>query len=367
MRIPRLLLVNRVKAAAAARRASSTDPAHALSWLLDQMRSKAWRSRSGWTIVAGFNDRIDFNRGGVKVATIAAGTYATAALFAAAVVAALEAADATPAWACSYSGSTFKFTISSDIPFTLLFESGANISRGAAKELGFNAADTSSATSHTGNNAVYQSRHFITIDQGSALSLQAGVALNHNLSASGTIALQANATDSWSAPTVNEALSVVLDDPHSLGAGRLKFLSGEQTLRWIRFLVDDCGNGAGYNEIGVLFAGPYYEHSSGYGIAFQDERDDLSIVHEAVHGANHQDERPTKRRFDLEWSELPTGRDQLRAALALAPKGRDFFFAFDAVTNPADTIYCYRSSGVKAPAAGPGHYSISFSISEAMP
>src|SRR5687768_8839367 len=120
MAIPRFLHTNRTQAAAAIRTASSTDTAFAISWLLDQMRSRVWRSKSGWTIVAGFNDKIDFNRGGVKVATIAAGTYTTAALLAAAVVTALEAADATPAWACSYSGSTFKFTISSDIAFVLL-------------------------------------------------------------------------------------------------------------------------------------------------------------------------------------------------------------------------------------------------------
>jgi hypothetical protein len=102
------------------------------------------------TISAGVNDKIDFNRGGVKVATIAAATYYSAALLAAAVVTALEAADATPVWACSVS-ATGRVTISAGATsFTLLFSTGANAATSARHVLGFGVVDTASATSATG-------------------------------------------------------------------------------------------------------------------------------------------------------------------------------------------------------------------------
>ena len=63
--------------------------------LLKPGSSVRLRFAGPWVITAD-NNKIDFNRGGVKSATIAVGTYATAALLAVAIVTALEAADAPP-------------------------------------------------------------------------------------------------------------------------------------------------------------------------------------------------------------------------------------------------------------------------------
>ncbi len=103
----------------------------------------------GFQVIAagasGANSKIDFNRGGVKAATVAAGDY-TADEMCAVIVTALEAADSTPVWACSFDVSTGKFTISADQAFTLLWGTGANAAADMHKLLGFDAADQASSS-----------------------------------------------------------------------------------------------------------------------------------------------------------------------------------------------------------------------------
>jgi hypothetical protein len=337
--VPRLSTPNRVAAPATVLTASAAQPAGPVAWLKDQLRSKSWRSPLGWTIVAGFNDKIDFNRAGVKVATVAAGTYATGALLAAAIVTALEAADATPVWACSYSTSTFKFTISSDLAFTLLWSSGANTGTACHKELGFAVADTTSATSQVGANAVYQSRHWLKADLVTAANVQVGIVVNHNAGTAGTFTLQGNATDAWTSPTVNQALS-------GDAAIRIAFIS-TQTLRYWRLVIDDCGNALGYSEVGVWHVGPYTQPSVSFAVGFTKRWEELSTVNIAPSGAHWQDERPRRPVWTIQWSEIPEAdRSALAAAFALVPKGKCFFFSFDAVATPSNTEYGWLADGV---------------------
>jgi len=337
---PRLCVINRIAAAATVLSASGAQTAAPVAWLKDQLRSKSWRSPLGWTITAGFNDKIDFNRGGVLVATVAPGAYATGAALAAAIVTALEAADATPVWACSYSVSTFKFTVSSDLAFTLLWASGANTGVACHKELGFAVADTGSATSQVGANAVHQSRHFIKADLGSALSVQVGIVINHNAGAGGSLTFQGNATDAWTAPTVNQALA-------GDAAIRIAFIA-TQTLRYWRLVIDDCGNALGYAEVGLWNAGPYTQPSVSYAVGFSKKWEELSEVSVTPSGAHWQDERPRRPVWSLHWSEvLESDRAALAAAFAFVPKGKCFFFTFDAVTDPTATEYGWLAEGIE--------------------
>ena len=336
---PRLCVTNRVQAPATVLTASSAATGSPASRLKDQLRSKSWRSAIGWTIVAGVNDKIDFNRGGVKVATIAAGTYATGALLCTAIVAALEAADATPVWAASYSGSTFKFTISSDLAFTLLWSTGANTLTAPHKDLGFAVADTGSATSQTGANAAYTSRHWLKADLVTAAEVLGGIVVNHNSGAGGTYTLQGNATDAWGAPTVNQVLA---GDANI----RIAYIA-TQTLRYWRLVIDDPGNALGYGEVGIWFAGPYTQPTVSYAIGFTKQWEELSEVTVAISGAHFRDEKARRPTWGLAWSEiLEADRAALAAAFALVPAGRCFFFSFDAIATPTDTEYGFLVEGV---------------------
>jgi len=338
--IPRLCVTNRIQAPATILTASSAATGSPVSRLKDQLRSKSWRSAVGWTIVAGQNDKIDFYRDSFTlVATIATGTYATGALLAAAIVTALEASDAGPIWACSYSGTTHKFTISADEVFTLLWLSGANTLTAPHKDLGFAVADTGSATSQTGAAEVYQSRHWLKADLVTAAAVLSGIVVNHNSGTGGTYTLQGNATDVWSAPTVNQVLS-------GDAAIRIAYLA-TQTLRYWRLVIDDPGNALGYAEVGIWFAGPYTQPTVSYAIGFTKAWEELSEVTVAISGAHFQDEKARRPTWGLQWSEIvEADRAALAAAFALVPKGRCFFFSFDAVTTPTETEYGFLADGI---------------------
>ena len=338
---PRLCVTNRIQTPATVLTSSSSQAGQPVSRLKDQLRSKAWRSALGWTIVAGFNNKIDFNRGGVKVATIAAGTYATGALLAAAIVTALEAADATPAWEVDYNAGAgaYKFGIGGDLAFTLLWSSGANTATACHKELGFAVSDTASSTWFGGANAVYQSRHWVKADLVTAAEVLGGIVVNHNSGAGGTYTLQGNATDAWSSPTVNQTLA-------GDATIRIAFIS-TQTLRYWRLVIDDCGNALGYGEVGIWYAGPYTQPGVSYAIGLTKAWEELSEVTVAISGAHFQDEKARRPTWSLNWSEiLEADRAILAAAFALVPAGRCFFFSFDAVTTPTDTEYGFLVEGV---------------------
>jgi hypothetical protein len=343
--VPRLLVTNRIQAPATVLSASSAATGSPVSRLKDQLRSKSWRSAIGWTFGSSCNDKLDFDRGGVKVATLT-GTYATPALVAAAVVAALEAADATPVWACSYDGGAKTFTISADVAFTLLFGTGANLVRSVAIDLGFAASDTGSATSHTAGSVSYQSRHAITADLGAAASVTAAIVINHNSGAGGSYTLQADAASLAAVGYADAAtpdFSQVLSGDASI---RIAFFS-DPNRRYLRLLISDVQNTLGYSEVGIWFAGPYTQPSISYGIGFTKVPEELSEVMVAIGGAHFQDEKPSRPTWSLSWLEAPEAdRAALAAAFALVPKGRCFFVSFNADTTPTDTHYVWLSEGV---------------------
>jgi hypothetical protein len=362
----RLYHTNRIKAAATSITASSEESSLPAVWIKDQIPTKRWRTKTGWTVVAGFNDKIDFNRGGVKVATIAAATYATGAALATAIVTALEAADATPVWACSYSTSTKKFTISSDLAFTLLFGTGANPTASPAKDLGFAVADTSSATSHTGGTAVYQSRHWLKADLGSALSVEAGIAHSHNLSSTAVVTLQGNASDAWTSPSSTTTLS-------GSGTGpRIATLSPSATLRYWRLVLDDVQNTAGYVELGLWYAGTDEEPSVTYSTGYTKEHQDLSQLARAFNGTIFGLTNSQPRAWTLEWTEIvDADKDILEALKDAAPMGTCFFIALDATNDlTGSTVYVARSAPMTVQEIGPSptgnYWTVSLPIVEAV-
>jgi len=328
----RLMATNRIQAPATFLTASSAGVGSPVSRLKDQLRSKSWRSAIGWTIIAGFNDKIDFNRSGVKVATIAAGTYATGALLATAITAALEAADATPAWLCSYSAGIFDF-LAVGFPFTLLWASGANTLTACHKDIGFAVADTGSSTTHTGASAVYQSRHWVKADLVVAAEVLASIVVNHNLTTDGVISLQGNATDTWTAPTVDRVMpgntTLRIDFPPT------------NTLQWWRLLIFDCANPLGYSEIGVWFLGPYTAPAKDFGPNWEKRPQSQNQVTFAISGAHFTDQKTERPVWAaIAWPGVTLAeRDILMAFFATAPVGIPFFFAFDAVASPLLTEY----------------------------
>lgn len=168
---PRILYANLLHTPGAVLVPSSEELGMPRAALLRPGLTDILRWKPGWDVRAGENDRIDFDRGGVKVATIVAGNYATPALYAAAIVSALNTADAGQGWACSQSATTHKFTISATPAFALKFATGANLARSAHPDLGYASTDKASATSHLAEKAALQSRRTVNLDAGPAVSI----------------------------------------------------------------------------------------------------------------------------------------------------------------------------------------------------
>jgi hypothetical protein len=104
-----------------------------------------------YNIRTGVNDRVCFNRSSTNYsAQIAAGNYTIAGLLSS-IQTAMNALDAN-SYVCSYSSTTLKVTISGTSSFSLNWSSNPSASAGMYYELGWTAADTSSATSQTAPN-----------------------------------------------------------------------------------------------------------------------------------------------------------------------------------------------------------------------
>lgn len=335
---PRLLWQNFVQLGGATLTASSAAVGQPVRRLRDPLPSNRWRSATGWTIVLGWNDRIDFNRGGAKVATIAPGTYATGALLAVAIVAALEAADATPVWACSYSGTTFKFTISSDLAFTLLYATGANLARSAGRDLGYSVADTSSATSHVSDSQAFQSRHYVLIDLGSIQDVQAAIAYDHNSGTGGTYSFLA-ASGAADLPGDPDA-TVALSNTSRKDILRIASLTTAISYRYWALIIEDVQNADGFVEVGVPYLGGWLELEHARGGIGRDFVDFTQVAF-ADQGANYQDRKQRTRVWAYTFTAISESlANELDTAATHLLSGGDFFFIRDP-TAPAEALYVF--------------------------
>lgn len=349
MAIPvvRWLTTNLTNASTATKSASSSATSNPVSYLGDALRSKKWRSATGWTIVSGWNDRIDFNRGGVKAATITAGTYATGAALSAAIVTALTAADATPTWACAYSGSTFKFTISTSAhAFTLLITSGTNVAAGRTifPDTGYTGADlASTANACVGIAATYQSRAYIAVDQASAVAFTASALLNHNGGASaGTATLQ------WSATSVAVALSAPTGTLALTGDTDIRIgFVGSTSMRYVVVVLNFTSVTDGYTEAGWWFLGTYTQLTANLSDEFQETFEEASAVTLSDSMTPFLDEKPRRRTWTLGYRQLnDTDRALMKAITLACPMGKCFILCFDATITPTNTVYVYFSAGL---------------------
>jgi len=92
------------------------------------------------------------------------------------------------------------------------------------------------------------SSEWIKWDFGSAKDVKAFVLKYHNFSAGATVKIQANSSDSWSSPPVDETLSIV--------SGQMqKMWDSAQSYRWWRLTMEDSGNPDGYLRVGRIFSG----------------------------------------------------------------------------------------------------------------
>ena len=91
---------------------------------------------------------------------------------------------------------------------------------------------------------------WIKFNLGSAKKITMAAIFGHNLTSGATVMLQANATDSWGAPSYSQAMTW---NEKAI----VKFL--DETYQWWRITFEDGSNPDEYIEIGRICAGEYVE------------------------------------------------------------------------------------------------------------
>lgn len=178
---------------------------------------------------------------------------------------------------------------------------------------------------------------WVLFDLGSAVSFQLLAVTDVLLhTGGGTLKAQANATNVWTAPTVNDTLTLASPDFTHLVAD---WLASVQTLRFIRFFFQNVGASNSFVEIGAAFAGTYVQPSQAIAPGLSLARVDLSVPRYAIGGERSTVVRP---KYHVITASFPltsvAERDALRAAFDANGIGVPCVFAVDS-TDPSLQFY----------------------------
>lgn len=97
---------------------------------------------------------------------------------------------------------------------------------------------------------------WVKIDMGSAQPFQVVMLVGWKAHTGGSIRVQANATDSWGAPSVDEVLTLASPNPTGIVG---HWFSASQSFRWARVFFSNDGAANDYVELGVWMMAPYDE------------------------------------------------------------------------------------------------------------
>ncbi len=331
---------------------SPTSATFPIDFLQDKLRQKP--VRWGLYTVDENNDKLDFNRGGVKVATLTHGTYDSPAAYGTMVTARLEAADATPVWAVTYNGTTKKFTIEDTNlgNFDLLWSTGTNAHRSCGIDLGFDVtADDTGTFTYTADLVSYQSRKYIIVSNadGSNIPATAAIILEHTATQVGSasvrskVTIQGNATNAWSAPSFSEDfdnLSTVnaLDNPN---VPCVQYFATGQSLAYYRLVIDDVQHAVSYAELGRFLLGTYTTVSICISDELAFQPDDFSTGVEGVDGTAFSSTRRHREVIGCGWKAAAAADHAvLMQFFQGIPAWRQWFFDTN-VGSYTETFYGY--------------------------
>lgn len=173
-------------------------------------------------------------------------------------------------------------------------------------------------------------------DLGANKNFQVLACMNAVLHAGGTLKAQANATDVWTSPTVNDTLTVPSPDFTQVIAD---WLSSVQNLRWIRFYFTNVGAVNAFVELGAVFAGTFLEPPVSIAPGQKIVRVDASVNRYAIGGQRSTVVRPKHHELSgLFRLQTAAARDNLRSAFEAIGSGVPCIFAADP-GSPAMTWY----------------------------
>jgi hypothetical protein len=139
----------------------------------------------------------------------------------------------------------------------------------------------------------------VVIDMGTGVTLlpQSFCLSYHNLTSSAVVKLQANATDVWTSPSVNQTVSTSwvfnTDTAFVLDLGL------SVAYRYWRVVIEDTNNTDDYLEIGRIYLGDFLEIDKGASESFSEDDKDTSNTDITISGAAYSDEGYTSRIYDI--------------------------------------------------------------------
>lgn len=284
---------------------SSQDVNFPASNLSHQFRSKQWRSKStGNYVIDATNNKINFTEGGSELtATITSGTYNSTTL-AAEIKTQLDSVGASNVYTVSKSETTGLWTIAATGAFNLLNNTGTNQSVSCLKLCcGFANSDRTGGSTYTGPNIALHTEEWVVFDTITTEEIDSVVLLwpkedGITLSTDAVITIQANATNTWSSPSVSQVLTI--DNTYEIAS---HYFTTDQSYRYWRVKIVDKANANLYVNVGVIVLGKS-EAIDNPDNGFTFTISDTSRQYVTDFGNSYTDEYPTFAQLDIQHSLL---------------------------------------------------------------
>jgi hypothetical protein len=269
-----------------------------------EFRSKEWRSSStGNYVIDSTNNKIDFSEGGGELtATITSGTY-TSTTLATEIKTQLDAEGALT-YTVTKSETTGLWTISATGSFELLNNTGTNEATSTLKlACGYADSDRTSASTYTGSNIAIHTEEWVVFDLVTTEEINSVVLLwpkedGIKLSNNAVITIEANATNTWSSPSVSQTLTI--NNTYEIAS---HYFSTDQSYRYWRVKIVDPANANLYVNLGVVVLGKS-EAIANPDNGFTYTLEDNSRIQTTDYGHEYVDEYPTVAELEIEFSVL---------------------------------------------------------------
>lgn len=185
---------------------------------------------------------------------------------------------------------------------------------------------------------------WIKIDAGAGNTITADsvAILQHNISSGATVKIQANATDVWTAPSIDETITY--------NSGIIfKFFTNTTGYRYWRLLVEDPSNPDGYIEIGRLFLCTYYQVEKSFQKAFTEEKTNTDQLSYSLSGQLYADIGIEFKRYALTfpyWNN--TAKQAIETMVTMIGKHKPLVLFLDENnTDKLLPVYCHIESDIK--------------------
>jgi len=180
----------------------------------------------------------------------------------------------------------------------------------------------------------------------------------HNFSSSAVVKIQANAANSWGAPSVDVTLT--------MADLLVYFWSSAQTYRYWRLYIVDSAPAADYLEVGRMFLGPYYSPSINMSNNYKKRLSDPSDLNWSDGGQLVTNQKSRFRQIEMVFQYLPpTDLAEFEALFEDRGIGREFFFCRDRDLKDSTTIYCRMNKDMEIEHVGlEQFYNITMGIEE---